>query len=99
MHHFAIARKRQFFKWASKLLRLSPCGDSNEQGLREKFFQGVRRSTPGLQNLVKLLKINQKRSSLKFGPIFCPRLGEEQKEEKKIGPKLDATTSTLLGPP
>ena len=31
MHYFAIARKRQFFKSASKLQTLSPCGGSSEQ--------------------------------------------------------------------
>ena len=31
MHHYAIARKRQFFKWAGKLQTLSPCGGSSEQ--------------------------------------------------------------------
>ena len=62
----------------------------------------------------------KKRTSLKFGPIFCPKFGEEQKkrsslrfgplicpksgtekghEKEKFGPKLDATTSTLPGPP
>ena len=55
------------------------------QGLREKFLQGVRRSTPGPQNLAKL---NQERSSLKFGPDFCPKLGEDQKKRSslKFGP-------------
>ena len=28
--HFAIARKSQFFEWASKLLTLSPCDGSSE---------------------------------------------------------------------
>ena len=51
------------------------------QGLREKFFQGVRRSTPDPQKRVKNLQINQRRSSLRFGPIFCPKLGEEQKKK------------------
>ena len=55
------------------------------QGLREKFFQGVRRSMPGPQTQVKQLQKNQKRSSFKFGPSFCPKLGEEQKKEKKKG--------------
>ena len=47
---------------------------------------------PGPQNLVKL---NQERSSLKFGPDFCPRLGEDQKKKRsslkfgRVGPKLD----------
>ena len=51
------------------------------QGLREKFLQGVRRSTLGPQNSVKQLQINQKRSSLKFGPDFWIKLGEEQKKK------------------
>ena len=29
-------------------------------------------------------KQNKKRSSLKFGPIFCPKLGEEQKKQKTM---------------
>ena len=33
---------------------------------------------PGPQNLVKL---NQERFSLKFGPDFCPKLGEDQKKK------------------
>ena len=39
---------------------------------------------PGPQNKVKHLHINQKRSSLKFGPIFCPKLGEEQKKRSSL---------------
>ena len=31
MYYFAIARKRQFFKSASKLQTLSPCGGSSEK--------------------------------------------------------------------
>ena len=54
-------------------------------GPQREIFPGVRRSTPGPQNLVKHLQINQKRSSLKFVPIFCPKLGEEQKKNKKKG--------------
>ena len=66
----------------------SPEPEPCRQGLREKFFQEVRRSTPGPQNLVKHLQVNQKRSSLKFGPIFCPKFGEEQKKKfsLKFGP-------------
>ena len=48
---------------------------------------------PSPQNLVKL---NQERSSLKFGPDFCPKLGEDQKKKERsslkfgrVGPKLD----------
>ena len=46
---------------------------------------------PGPKNLVKL---NQERSSLKFGPDFCPKLGEDQKKKSSlkfgpVGPKLD----------
>ena len=43
MHHFAIARKRQFFEWASKLLKLSSSSGIREQDqqlntkLRKKF--------------------------------------------------------------
>ena len=39
-------------------------------------------------------RAKKKRSSLKFGPIFCQKLGEEQKEEKKL--VQNATTSTWL---
>ena len=37
---------------------------------------------------MKRLQINRKRSSLKFGPIFCPKLSEEQKKRTslKFGP-------------
>ena len=37
---------------------------------------------------MKRLQINQKRSSLKFGPIFCLKLREEQKKRSslKFGP-------------
>ena len=42
----------------------------------------------------------KKRSSLKFGPLLCPKSGTEKgHERKKFSPKLDATTSTLPGPP
>ena len=47
---------------------------------------------PGPQNLVKL---NQERFSLKFGPDFCPKLGEDQKKKRsslkfgRVSPKLD----------
>ena len=62
---------------------------------------------PGPQNLVKL---NQERSSLKFGPDFCPKLGEYQKKRSslkigRVGPKLDGPqdpgpgTIYLLNPP
>ena len=60
---------------------------------------------PGPQNLVKL---NQERSSLKFGPDFCPKLGEDQKKRSslkfgRVGPKLDGPpgpgTMYPLNPP
>ena len=57
---------------------------------------------PGPQNLVKL---NQERSSLKFGPDFCPKLGEDPPPQKKrsslkfgrVGPKLDGPQDPGLG--
>ena len=57
------------------------CILGSKQGLIEKVFQGVQRWTLGPQNWAKNLQITLKRSSLKFGPIFCPKLGEEQKKK------------------
>ena len=52
------------------------------------------------------VQTNQKRSSLKFDPIFCPKLGEEQKKKvftqiwsHFLLKKLNATTSILPGLP
>ena len=52
-------------------------------GFEEKFFQGVRRlmPCPKIRQGAKQKK-NKKKSLLKFGPIFCPKLGEEQKKQK-----------------
>ena len=48
----------------------------------------------------KLGEEQKKRFSLKFGPIFCSKSGmDEGQGRKKYGSKLDATASTLLGPP
>ena len=53
------------------------------QGLREKFFQGVRRSIPGPQNSLP------QTCAKFFILIFCPKLGEEQKKRSLlICPKL-----------
>ena len=43
------------------------------QGLREKFFQGVRRSMPGPQNLVKHKQINKKGLHSKWS-YFLPKI-------------------------
>ena len=56
----------------------------SDQGHREKFFQVVRRSKPGLQISSKndqKKKTKKKRSSLKFSPIICPKSGEDQKKK------------------
>ena len=37
----------------------------------------------GLPKLGEEQKKNKKKSSFKFGPIFCPKIGEEQKKNKK----------------
>ena len=49
---------------------------------------------PGPQNLVKL---NQERSSLKFGPDFCPKLGEDQKK-KGLHSNLVVLVQNLTAP-
>ena len=47
------------------------------------FFRGTKIDT----GTPKLGEEHKKRSSLKFGPIFCPKLGEEQKRSSlKFGP-------------
>ena len=62
------------------------------QGLREKFLRGYEgryRVSKSLRapNLRKIfysygkLKKKYKRSSLKLSPIFCPKIGEEQKKK------------------
>ena len=56
------------------------------QGLREKIFQGIRRSMPGPQ-ISSGTKVAQNSFSdflpniVKFSPIFSPQLGEEQKKK------------------
>ena len=84
-------------------------------GLREKFFQGVRRSIPGPQILLgppcrKIIFRPGTKLAQNFFPIFCPKLGEEQKKRSslKFSPifcskngaeqKLNAETWTLPRP-
>ena len=61
---------------------------TSPQGLREKIFQGVRRSMPGPQ-ISSSTKIAQKfflkflPNTVKFSPIFPPKLGEDQTKKKK----------------
>ena len=46
----------------------------------EKSFSRVTRIDAGPRKLLEVQTKIKKRSSLKIGPIFCPKLGEEQKK-------------------
>ena len=60
------------------------------QGLREKFFQGVRGSMPGPQNYVKYKQINQKKVFTQNCPLFSAQnQGHKKgKGEKNFGQNL-----------
>ena len=50
-------------------------------GPQREIFSGGTKIDAGPQTQVKQLQKNQKRSPLKFGLIFCPKLGKSKKKK------------------
>ena len=56
------------------------CVDRVQAGPKREIFPGGTKIDAGPSKLGKI-QINQKKVFTKFGPLFCPKLDEEQKKK------------------
>ena len=73
---------KNVFRLTKSVRKLNPVA-----GPQREIFPGGTKIDAGPPKFGEV-QTNQKRSSLKFDPIFCPKLGEEQKKRSslKFGP-------------